>query len=111
MACFSPAVRVPARRISRWRESMPEDREDRNEPKPGIARREFMKRGAIAAGTAMWAAPVVQSFTNTAFGQVRPGTPGCDCRFCAESAFGVIFVCTPRDPADCDCLCRCGGAD
>ncbi len=39
----------------------------------GITRRTLVKRGAIVGGTVLWAAPVVQSFTSPAFGQVGTG--------------------------------------
>lgn len=36
----------------------------------GMSRRTLIKRSAIVGGTVLWAAPVVQSFTSPAFGQV-----------------------------------------
>ena len=60
----------------------------------GMTRRTLIKRSAIVGGTVLWAAPVVQSFTSPAFGQV--GTPaGKDLSYiafyydCGEGAKGI----------------------
>ena len=39
---------------------------DESMDQPGISRRGLIKPGAIAGGAAIWAAPVIQSFTSPA---------------------------------------------
>lgn len=73
----------------------------------GLSRRSFVKRGAIAGGAAVWALPVIDSFTSPAAGQTR-GTPACECFFCATITGGTVLRCEPVNPADCDCVCCCG---
>jgi len=41
----------------------------------GTTRRDLIKRGAVAAGTAVWAAPVIDSFVSRA-GAAEAGSPG-----------------------------------
>lgn len=48
--------------------------EEEVETTSGMSRRSMIKRSAIVGGTALWAAPVVSSFTSPAFGQSN-GTP------------------------------------
>ncbi|HEX9890461.1 MAG TPA: hypothetical protein VGB28_00165 [Actinomycetota bacterium] len=52
----------------------------------GISRRDLLRRGAIAGGTLLWAAPVIQSLRTPAFAQT---VPACGCCCCVEEgAFG-----------------------
>src|SRR5438132_12418303 len=69
----------------------------------GISRREVIKRGAVA-GSIIWAAPVVESFTNAAFGQTA-GSPPCTCTVCIGVSFGgqnQVTFCT-LDANSCAC--------
>lgn len=48
--------------------------EDDVDSNDGLSRRNLIKRGAIVGGTAVWLTPVVQTFTQPAFG-LEPGSP------------------------------------
>ena len=73
----------------------------------GISRRSLIKRGAVTGGTVLWAAPVVQSFTNAVGAQA--GTPKCDPVACVTLGFGFVLRCTPSTTDDANCLCCCSG--
>ena len=58
----------------------------------GMSRRTLIKRSAVVGGTVLWAAPVVQSFTSPAFGQV--GTPTGK----GISYIALVYQCTGQPP-------------
>jgi hypothetical protein len=76
----------------------------------GVSRRSVIKKGAIAGGAVIWAAPVVQSFASPAGAQGR-GTV-CTGVTCGPFTFGGVTVnlrCTPADENARACLCCCAG--
>jgi hypothetical protein len=48
----------------------------------GVSRREIIKRGAIVGGTALWAAPVIQSLASPAMAQGHDPESRCGCCYC-----------------------------
>ena len=80
---------------------------DSPETSGGMTRRQIIQRGAIA-GAVAWTAPVIATFHSPAGAQT--GSVPCDCFFCAEvPGTGLVLRCVPVNPADCSCLCCCGG--
>lgn len=45
----------------------------------GISRRDLLRRGAIAGGTLLWAAPIISSLRTPAFAQTRFACSCCEC--------------------------------
>ena len=95
----------------------------------GITRRDLLRRGAIAGGTLLWAAPVIQSLRTPAFAQTVPAHSCCQCSQnnnsgvrCQQDSFTAeqcdSFCSTPsgntvvsyQTGTDCSCVsnqCRC----
>ena len=88
------------------------------ESSDGLSRRTLIKRGAVVAGTMVWAAPLVSSFTSPA--QAAPGSPSCDCSLSGTGTIGsktYSYTCTlnttvagAQQRCDCDCCCAGAGA-
>lgn len=84
--------------------------DEETEAASGLTRRKLIKRGAIAGGTLMWVAPVVQSFTSPAFGQGAPlQSDLCRCVVCIDVIVNNIpfTTCCTLTPNSCACLCCC----
>jgi hypothetical protein len=73
--------------------------------RPGLSRRDVIKRGAVAGGI-IWAAPVVESFTNAAF---ATGSPPCTSSACIDVTMGGSsfhhFCSLDQNSVACQCCC------
>ena len=84
----------------------------------GVSRREIIKRGAIVGGTALWAAPVIQSLSSSAMAQGHDPESRCGCCYCWNgnilttqdddcSDDGAVFE--RANPAACAAFCQSRG--
>jgi hypothetical protein len=85
---------------------------EQDQDQTGLSRRSLIKRGAIVGGAAVWAAPVVQSFTSPAGAATPAGSPPCSC--CTATVVKnpngdvVLTFLTAVSQAFCDCVCTGG---
>lgn len=85
---------------------------DQEREQAGISRRSLIKRSAIVGGAAVWATPVVQSFTSPAGAQGLPtsGSPQCEpCFVFSITVGGTTYSAktTFPDPAAQEAVCEC----
>jgi hypothetical protein len=82
---------------------------DQDQERAGIDRRSLIKRSVIAGGAAVWATPVVQSFTSPA-GAQTVGSPQCpSCYVFVGSVGGQTFgnIIRLTDPTEHQAVCDC----
>ncbi len=80
-------------------------------PHPKISRREMLRRGAVVGGTLLWATPVIQSISGTAFAGHGEGlghyNSCCECTTNGPTGFQCGVDMFSKDACD----DFCGGND
>jgi hypothetical protein len=81
---------------------------DPEEKAVGVTRRDVLKRAAIAGGTVLWAAPIIQTIAAPAAQAASPVKAAC-CE-CKTAAAPLFLQCSVDDPSCSTCVnLICGG--